>query len=105
MAELDEIELLVHFDVASFWKAIQANDVAFNLLGSVTATITPNEATMSYDIEMINALSLESATRFDRNVEKDRIDGLIPNRERDASDTLELGGNLRCKWVWEEKLI
>jgi hypothetical protein len=54
---------------------------------------------------MINALSLESATRFDRNEEKNRIEGLIPNRERDATGTLELGGNLRCKWSWEERLL
>lgn len=85
-------------------KAIQANDIISNLLGSFTVLIRPNMDGVSYKIEIENALSLVSASRFDRDEKSKSIKGLIANHERDAKGVVELGGTLRCKWVWEEFL-
>lgn len=100
----EEVELFEHFNFATLWKAGLANDVAFNLLGSVTVIVRPNQNSMRYSISILNNLGLESGTRFFKNEAEKRIEGLIPDHERDQTGTINLGGTLRCIWAWEEEL-
>lgn len=105
----DTVLLQVKYDVDGFWKAIVANDVTFNLLGSFAVTVKRKPATNEAEFTVNNTLSMESASRFkkDENATQSRsakIDGLLESKERDTKDTLESGGNLRCIWRWDEPM-
>jgi hypothetical protein len=97
--------VFAHNNFTSLWKAGLANDVASNLIGSATVTVTPDQSTMTYKIEMIDDLRMESATRAFQKKEGTTMEGLVSSHERTDKDALNIGGTLRCSWEWEEQLL
>jgi hypothetical protein len=48
---------------------------------------------------------IQYATRFVKEKDNPTIQGIVNSKERDAINTLEMGGTLRCEWEWEEELL
>jgi hypothetical protein len=49
------------------------------------------------------SMMIQYATRFVKEKDNPAIQGIVNNKERDANNTLEIGGTLRCIWEWEEE--
>lgn len=94
----------VHYDVSGFYKAIASKDTTFNLLGSFTVVIEPNQADRTIKFTIKNTSGKESATRFRRDNSRGRANkvGMFEDTERGEEGVPHLGGNLACEWSWTE---
>ncbi|MEM6269186.1 MAG: hypothetical protein AAF998_07090 [Bacteroidota bacterium] len=103
------VRIQVHYGTAGFRRAIASHDVLMNLLGSYTVEARPDREQGRIHYRAINALSLESASRFNRDDEStsaisNKI-GIVESKRRNQPGTPEMGGSLHCNWTWTEPLV
>ena len=90
----------------AFYNGMANGNIATSFLGSyttnVTITVLPNGHHM-LTFTVTNPSTWDSATRLRIDNNGDGVhDGIFPNHERNAPNTLHIGGNFNQIWTWTE---
>lgn len=108
--DMSDYNVQVKYDVAGFWNAIFANDVAFNFLGSFQVEIRPSQDGKTIEFTATNVSGRESGSRFRRDPNSQSFNnkvGILEDVERTPANQkpkdVPLGGNLYQRWEWKIK--
>jgi hypothetical protein len=90
----------------AFYNGMANGNIATSFLGSyttnVTITVLPNGQHM-LTFRVTNTSTWDSATRLRIDNNGDGVhDGIFPNHDRNAPNTLHIGGNFNQIWTWTE---
>lgn len=90
----------------AFYNGMANGNIATSFLGSyttnVTITVLPNGQHM-LTFSVTNPSTWDSATRLRIDNNGDGVhDGIFPNHDRNAPNTLHIGGNFNQIWTWTE---
>jgi hypothetical protein len=90
----------------AFYNGMVNGNIATSFLGSYNTTVTittlPNgQHLLNFVVK--NESSWESATRLRIDNDHNNVhDGIFPNHDRNATNTLHIGGNFNQEWTWTE---
>ena len=90
----------------AFYNGMANGNIATSFLGSYTTNVIikvlPNGQHM-LTFSVTNPSTWDSATRLRIDNNGDGVhDGIFPNHDRNAPNTLHIGGNFNQKWTWTE---